>query len=87
LLLVLKAGTKLDRSLTLKIKKELNTKGSPNHVPAVIAQVDALPMTHSGKFSEKAVRDVLNGKALSNREAMKNPESIDAIALHPELRI
>jgi acetoacetyl-CoA synthetase len=85
LLLVLQEGVTLDRSLMLRIKRDLRQEGSPNHVPAVIAQVAALPMTHSGKFSEKAVRDVLNGKPLSNRSAMKNPESLDAIAAHPQL--
>lgn len=85
LLLVLQEGITLDRSLVVTIKKELSLKASPNHVPAVIAQVAALPMTHSGKFSEKAVRDLLNGNPLSNRNAMKNPESLDAIAARPEL--
>jgi acetoacetyl-CoA synthetase len=85
LLLVLQQGVMLDRALTLKIKRELGQKGSPNHVPAVIAQVDALPITHSGKFSEKAVRDLLNGKPLSNRSAIRNPESLDAIAANPHL--
>lgn len=86
LLLVLQEGESLNRALTRQIKKELSQKGSPNHVPAVIVQVTALPMTHSGKFSEKAVRDLLDGKPLSNRAAMKNPESLDAIAAHPQLR-
>jgi len=86
LLVVLQEGTSLDRALTLRIKKELSQKGSPNHVPSVIAQVAALPMTHSGKFSEKAVRDLLNGKPLTNRAAMKNPEALDAIQAHAELK-
>ena len=86
LLLVLREGLALDRALTLQVKKELSRKGSPNHVPSVIAKVDALPMTHSGKFSEKAARDVLNGKPITNRAALKNPESLEAIAAHPELR-
>lgn len=86
LLLVLQEGMTLDRPLTLRIKKELSQKGSPNHVPGVIAQVGALPMTHSGKFSEKAVRETLNGKPPANRVALKNPEALDAIAAHPELQ-
>ena len=86
LLVVLQEGASLDRALTLRIKKDLSQKGSPNHVPSVIVQVGALPMTHSGKFSEKAVRDLLNGKPLSNRAALKNPAVLDEIAAHPELR-
>lgn len=86
LLLVLQEGMILDRGLTLRIKKDLSQRGSPNHVPAIIAQVAALPTTHSGKFSEKAVRDVLNGKPLANRVAIKNPEALDLIGAHPELQ-
>lgn len=86
LLLVLQDGKTLDRKLALRIRKELKQQGSPNHVPAEIVQLASLPMTHSGKFSEKAVRDLLNGKPPSNRSAVKNPESLDAIAAHPQLQ-
>ena len=85
LLVVLPEGTILDRAMTLRLKKDLSQKGSPNHVPSVIVQVSALPMTHSGKFSEKAVTELVNGKSVSNRAALKNPDALDAIAAHPEL--
>jgi acetoacetyl-CoA synthetase len=85
LLVVLHEGATLDQALTSRIKRELSQRGSPNHVPAVVVQVAALPMTHSGKFSEKAVRDLLNGDALSNRAAIRNPDSLDAITAHPQL--
>ena len=42
-------------------------------------------MTESGKYSEKAVRDLVNGTPLSNRAALRNPEVLDEIAAHPEL--
>jgi len=86
LLVVLQPGVTLDRPLTLRIKKELNQQASQNHVPAVIAQVSGLPTTHSGKLSERAVRDVLNGKPLANRGAMRNPEVLDEIARHADLQ-
>ena len=85
LLVVLPEGTILDRAMTLRLKKGLSQKGSPNHVPSIIVQVSALPMTHSGKFSEKAVTELVNGKPVSNRAALKNPDALDAIAAHPEL--
>ena len=55
-------------------------------MPAVIAQVSGLPTTHSGKLSERAVRDVINGRPLTNRGAMRNPEVLDEIGRHPELQ-
>jgi acetoacetyl-CoA synthetase len=87
LLLVLQAGLVLDGSLTLRIKKEISRRGSQAHVPAVIAQVDALPTTHSGKYSETAARDALNGRQVNNLEALKNPECLDALRSHAALRV
>ena len=86
LLLVLREGVTLDQALTVRIRKELSQKGSPYHVPALIVQVAALPSTHSGKLSEMAVRNVLNGEPVLNRAALRNPESLDAVAEHPRLR-
>jgi acetoacetyl-CoA synthetase len=79
LLVVMRDGAALDRPLTLRIKKELSQRASTAHVPAVIAQVDALPVTHNGKRSERAARDVLNGKEVANREALANPECLEEI--------
>jgi acetoacetyl-CoA synthetase len=86
LLVVLQTGAILDRPLSLRIKKDLNQQASQNHVPAIIAQVSGLPTTHSGKLSERAVRDVINGRPLTNRGAMRNPEVLDEIARHPDLQ-
>jgi acetoacetyl-CoA synthetase len=43
LLVMLREGAILDGALTLRIKKELGRRGSPAHVPDVVAQVRALP--------------------------------------------
>jgi acetoacetyl-CoA synthetase len=87
LLVVLAAGRTLDRALTLTIKRELNQRASSVHVPAVIAQVSALPQTHNGKYSERAARDSLNGIAVTNRAALRNPEALAEIAAHPLLAV
>jgi len=79
LLVVLAEGT-LDRPLMLRIKKELSQRGSMAHVPSVIWQLSALPTTRSGKRSERAARDVLDGKPASNRDALSNPEVLDELA-------
>jgi len=34
---------------------------------------------------ERAARDLLNGRRLANRAALRNPESLDALAQHPAL--
>ena len=86
LLVVLHPGTVLDRPLSLRIKKDLSQQASQNHVPAVITQVSGLPTTHSGKLSERAVRDLVNGKVVVNRNAMRNPEVLDEIRQHADLQ-
>lgn len=86
LLLVLRAGSALDPGLALRIRKLIGHECSPAHVPAVIADVTALPTTHSGKRSESAARTAVNGDVAMNREALVNPECLDIIARHPALR-
>jgi len=85
LLVVLRGGAVLDRSLEARIRSELARRGSVVFVPARIAQVEELPVTHSGKRSEAAARDAVNGRPVRNRDALRNPHSLDAIARAPAL--
>ena len=87
LLVVPVEGQSLDRPMTLTIKRELSRRASPNHVPAVIAQVSSLPVTHNGKLSERAAADAINGRPVHNIAALENPECLAAIAGHPALRL
>jgi acetoacetyl-CoA synthetase len=80
LLVVLEPDRKLDRELMLRIKRELSARASSVHVPAVIAQVGGLPQTLNGKYSERAARDVANGRDVVNRAALRNPEVLAEIA-------
>jgi len=50
---------------------------SPRHVPARIIQVADIPRSKSGKISELAVRDIVHGRPIKNREALANPEALD----------
>ena len=87
LLVVLMAATTLDRPLIHRIKRELSQRASPNHVPDIVAQVSSLPTTHSGKHSERAVRDVLDAKPVANLGALRNPDSLEEIRSLPGLLI
>lgn len=86
LLVVLREGVVLDNALVKHIRSELARCGSPALVPARIAQIDALPVTFSGKRSEAAARDAANARPVRNRDALQNPECLDAIAAHPVVR-
>jgi acetoacetyl-CoA synthetase len=79
LLVVPTEGHKIDRALDRRIRSSLREQASPNHVPALIVEVSELPTTHSGKRSETAARDALNNEPVRNREALKNPECLDAL--------
>ena len=76
----LQPGISLDDSLRADLRTVIRRELSPRHVPAVIVAVDDLPRTRSGKLVELAVADAVNGRPVRNREAIANPEAIDAIA-------
>lgn len=79
-------GGELTPELESEIRRRLRTEESPRHVPAVIAAVDDIPRTRSGKISELAVTAVVNGDAVKNTEALANPEALDLYRDRRELR-
>ncbi|HSF94402.1 MAG TPA: acetoacetate--CoA ligase, partial [Thermohalobaculum sp.] len=58
-------------------RTQIRTGASPRHVPAKVIQVADIPRTKSGKIVELAVRDVVHGRQVKNREALANPEALD----------
>jgi acetoacetyl-CoA synthetase len=79
LLAVLRDGEPLDRELTLRIRKTIAARTTALHVPELVAAVGELPVTHSGKRSERAGRDAVEGREAANRRALANPESLERI--------
>jgi acetoacetyl-CoA synthetase len=82
----LREGLRLDEELRLRIRAAIRAEETPRHVPAKIVQVAALPHTISGKLVELAVRDVIHGREVLNRDALQNPEALDLFRDLPELR-
>ncbi len=85
LFVVLQEGLTLDDALRDKIKRQIREGASPRHVPAVIVQVPDIPRTKSGKITEIAVRDIVSGREVKNKEALANPEALDYYRGLPEL--
>lgn len=79
-------GVTLDEALDKKIKAKIRTGASPRHVPAKIIQVRDIPRTKSGKIVELAVREVVHGRPVKNKEALANPEALDLFANLAELK-
>ena len=82
----LRDGVELSDQLIADIRSSVRSAASPRHVPAVVAQVPDIPRTRSNKSTELAVRAVVHGRAVTNREALANPEALDHFADHPALR-
>ncbi|MGB5098512.1 MAG: acetoacetate--CoA ligase, partial [Porticoccaceae bacterium] len=76
----LKPGLELDVDIKTAINQSLRTNFSPRHVPDAIFQIDEVPYTLTGKKMETPVKKILMGVApakAANRDAMKNPASLD----------
>jgi acetoacetyl-CoA synthetase len=85
LFVILKPGLVLDDALRDRIKKQIRAGASPRHVPAKVVQVADIPRTKSGKITELAVRDVVHGRDVKNKEALANPEALELYRGIPEL--
>jgi acetoacetyl-CoA synthetase len=70
-------GFALDEQLKSKIRTTLRENASPRHVPALILETPDIPYTLNMKKVESAVTNILNGRAVSNKDALINPESLE----------
>ncbi len=70
-------GKELDESLVAKIRKRVRKNCSPRHIPAKVIAVADIPRTRSGKITELAVRNVVHGLPVKNKEALANPEALE----------
>ncbi len=72
-------GIVLDEGLRRDIVERLRNNCSPRHVPSGIFAVEDIPRTRSGKITETAIRDVIAGREIDNRDALANPEALEAM--------
>jgi len=79
-------GAVLDDDLRRRIALQIRSNTTARHVPARIVQVADIPRTKSGKIVELAVRHVIHGRPVKNRDALANPEALDLFRDLPELR-
>ena len=75
-----------NEELVGKIKKMIRENASPRHVPAIIMPIADIPYTINMKKVEIAVRKIIQGEEVKNREALANPESLDLYKNLPELQ-
>ena len=77
LFVVLKKEIELTENLKVKLKKKIRQEASPRHVPEKIISVLDVPRTKNGKIVELAVKNLVDGNEINNKEALANPEVLD----------
>jgi acetoacetyl-CoA synthetase len=73
----LRHGSPLTDELKERIKTTIRKNCTPRHVPAKVLTVEDIPYTISGKKVELAVRNVIHGLEVKNKDALANPEALD----------
>ena len=76
LFIVLNKGYNLNDEIKNKLRKAIRSKASPRHVPSKIISVLEIPKTKNGKLLELAVKQIVEGEAIKNLEAVANPDSL-----------
>ncbi|MFL3015757.1 MAG: acetoacetate--CoA ligase [Candidatus Neomarinimicrobiota bacterium] len=75
----------LDKEIKNQIKFQIKNSCSPRHVPSKIIKVKGIPYTINGKKVEIAVMKIIEGKSVTNKDALSNPEALDQYKNIPEL--
>jgi acetoacetyl-CoA synthetase len=86
LFVVMKSGCKLTESLVAEIKKTIRINASPRHVPAKVIEVKDIPYTLNMKKVELAVKNVVENRPVTNKDALSNPDALEYFKDIPELR-
>ncbi len=73
----LRPGVALGEQSISEIKSVIRSNTTPRHVPAKVISVADIPRTISGKIVELAVKNVIHGKEVKNKEALANPEALE----------
>ena len=77
ILFVKTSEKKLNQDLIKDIKYKIKHNCSPRHVPFKIIPVKDIPYTINGKKVEIAVKNIIEGKNVTNIDALSNPESLN----------
>jgi len=79
-------GAQLTPELKDRIKDSIRANASPRHMPRKIIQVPDIPYTLNMKKVELAVRKVIHNQPVKNKDALRNPEALDAYTGIKELQ-
>ena len=77
LFIVLNPKYKFNENLIKKIRTQIRKNTSPRHVPAKIMVVNEIPRTKNGKIVELAVKNIIEGNEIKNKEALTDPDVLE----------
>ena len=77
LFIMLNDNHHLSKELILDIKNSIRSNCSPHHVPAIIMEIEDIPYTINGKKVEIAVKRMIQGENVDNKDSLTNPESLE----------
>ena len=77
LFIIMNKNYDFNDNLLKKIKQQIRENASPRHVPSKIIVVRDIPRTKSGKIAELAVKNIIEGNEIKNREALANPNILE----------
>ncbi len=77
LFLVMNKEYSLNDILKKKIKMQIRSSASPRHIPSKIIKVKDIPRTKNGKIVEIAVKNIIEGNRIKNKQALANPKVLD----------
>jgi len=86
LFVIMNQKYKLNNELIKRIKIQIRANASPRHVPSKIINVKDIPRTKNGKIVELAVKNIIEGNEIKNKEALANPEILDEFRNLNELK-
>ena len=86
LFVILDSKFKLSEDLLKRMKLQIRKNASPRHVPNKVIEVNDIPRTKSGKIVELAVKNIIEGNKIKNKEALANPESLKQFVNIKELK-
>ena len=87
LFVVLNKKFNFNEDLKNKMKKRIRIEASPRHVPSKIIQVNDIPRTKNGKIVELAVKNIIEGNKIKNKEALANPDVLEEYKNIKELNV
>ncbi len=87
LFVVLDKKFDLNDEFKKKLKTKIRFEASPRHVPSKIIKVNDIPRTKNGKIVELAVKNLIEGNEIKNKEALANPDILEEYKNIRELNV